>query len=146
MASTRAKLVNSPTPPSKTASGIQNLEVNGSAPIASRASTCLNSVVTAARSTPRNCSEGVPGAFLIAFVTAVTPNCSCVTVKFRKCPSDVCPCDLPVTAAPAAPGPARAVTPPAAASAPARPSIRRRVVPSAAVWPWISTMVPPGIG
>ena len=69
MASTTARLVNSPTPPSKTASGIQNLEVNGFAPIASSASTCVNSVVTAARSTPTNCSDGVPGAFLIAFVT-----------------------------------------------------------------------------
>src|SRR4051795_2583948 len=110
MASTTARLVNSPTPPSKTASGIQNLEVNDSAPIASSASTCVNSVVTAARSTPTNCSDGVPGAFLIALVTAVTPNCSCVTVKFRNCSSDLCPCDQPVAAAPAAPGPARAVT------------------------------------
>jgi hypothetical protein len=36
MASTAAKLVNSPTPPSKTASGIQNFEVSGLAPMALR--------------------------------------------------------------------------------------------------------------
>ena len=80
--STASIAANSPTPPApNAASGTQKRDVSGCAPTASSARTWSNSVATAARSTGRNCSEGVPGARRTASDTTVTPNSSCVMMK-----------------------------------------------------------------
>src|SRR3954452_13779287 len=61
--------------------GNQYLVVSGLPPTSLSASTWKYSVVTPLRKTGRNASEGVPGAFLIAADTSVTPSCSSVTRK-----------------------------------------------------------------